>query len=154
MIDSNYKVIIDVINDTDNVIDADLFAPLEYACKTNDDGDLEIDGLKIKSGIEGKTYFDILMDFNLSPLESVFSDVIYMELISGREILLENELGIFFVDGYDQMEYYELNFILDPYEIPKRVSVIEKPIRFDMNTLLTIKSYAKSHLRFTIYFKC
>jgi hypothetical protein len=154
MIDGSNKVVIEVINDTDEVVDAIMFAPFQYASQTNDDGDLILSGVKIKSGMEGKTYFDILMDFNLSLLEPVFSDVIYMELIKGREEILENDLGVYLSISDDEMEYYELEFNVEPYQVPKQVSSIKKPIRFDMNTELNYISYPNTHIRFTIFFNC
>lgn len=146
----SFPYIIEVINDTSEIKDVDIFGSAEYIPKVNDEGFYEKNGVRISNGVYGANYLHLL---SAVWKESILTDNFYIILIEGDKKQLYQPITRNYTHPNGNKNEQTYCPYKDPYQQQDDITRIIEEISIDFLTKLSFQIMPKTHVRFTILYK-
>jgi hypothetical protein len=136
--------VIDVINDTDEIRDAEIFGSAEYIPKVNKDGNLEKDGVRIVNGVHNSNYLALL---SAVWKQAIRTYPIYITLIEGDRKQLDEQLTHIYSHPNGVRTEKVLLAYKDPYQMQDTIIKTHEAVTIDFLTKLCFQVMPKTHVR-------
>jgi hypothetical protein len=142
--------IIELINDSNEIKDADIFGSAEYIPKLNYDGNFDKEGLKISNGVHNTNYLSLL---SAVWKQSIKTENILITLIEGDAVQLNQIIAHIYSHPNGNKKEKVCYPYKDPYQNQFDITRITDKLEIDFLTKLTLQVMPKTHLRFTIFYQ-
>jgi hypothetical protein len=140
--------VIDVINDSDEIRDAEIFGSAEYIPKVNKDGILEKDGVRIANGVHNSSYLALL---SAVWKQAIRVDFIYITLIEGDKKQLDEKLTHIYSHPNGIRTEQVILAYKDPYQMQDNIIVTKEAVTIDFLTKLCFQIMPKTHVRIQFF---
>lgn len=140
--------VIEIINDTDEIKDAEIFGSAEYIPKVNKDGILEKDGVRISNGVHNSNYLSLL---SAVWKQAIRTYPIYITLIEGDRKQLDEQLILIYSHPNGVRTEKVLLAYKDPYQMQDTIIKTHEAVTIDFLTKLCFQVMPKTHVRIQFF---
>ena len=139
---------IEVINDSDEVKDAEIFGSAKYIPRLTESGNYDKDGLRISNSAHESSYLELL---SAVWKDSFQISKIYIVLLDGDAKQLEQ--SITYKHSHPNGVIKTETFIphKDPYQYQNNILLFSKTLEVDLLTTIGFQVMPKTHVKFIFY---